>query len=152
MMEAFNNDSIRRIICVRRRDCVLTVNLRLLLCLISIPALFVQGRLHCILVCCNMSRRWADLPRRMWRTRAGGQLKTWATTIKADLEPISRPQIFGHTRWRKDWVKMSSERLRPRRGQCCWRCRLNPPRLSADASTSKIYEYKINRVKCSNKV
>ncbi len=36
--------------------------------------------------------------------RAGGQLKTWALTIKADLEPIS-----GHAQWRKDWVKVFSE-------------------------------------------
>ncbi len=30
-----------------------------------------------------------------------------ATTIKADLEPISGPRVFGHAR--KDWVKVSSE-------------------------------------------
>ncbi len=46
---------------------------------------------------------------RTWRRRAGGQLKTWATTIKADLEPPSGPRVFGHARWRKDWVKVSSE-------------------------------------------
>ncbi len=49
-------------------------------------------------------------PPRTWRRRTGGQLKTWATTIKAaDLEPISGPRVFGHARWRKDWVKVSSE-------------------------------------------
>ncbi len=42
-----------------------------------------------------------------WRRRAGGQLKTWATTIKADLEPISGPRVFGHAKQRKDWVKVS---------------------------------------------
>ncbi len=26
-----------------------------------------------------------------WRRRAGGQLKIWATTIKADLEPFYGP-------------------------------------------------------------
>ncbi len=41
--------------------------------------------------------------------RAGGQLKTRATTIKADLEPISRPRVFGYARWRMDWVKVSGE-------------------------------------------
>ncbi len=41
----------------------------------------------------------STLPR-TWRRRAGGQLKTWASTIKADLEPISAPQVFGHARWR----------------------------------------------------
>ncbi len=38
------------------------------------------------------------------RTRTGGQLKTWATTIKTDLEPIS-----GHAGWSGYWVKVSSE-------------------------------------------
>ncbi len=49
-------------------------------------------------------------PPRTWRRQAGGQLKTWATTVKADLEPI-----FGHARWRKDWVKVSSELVQDRR-------------------------------------
>ncbi len=39
----------------------------------------------------------------------GGQLKTWAITIKADLEPLSGPRISGYVRWREDWVKVSSE-------------------------------------------
>ncbi len=68
-------------------------------------------------------------PPRMWRRQAGGQLKTWATSIKADLEPISKPRVFGHARWRQDLVKVSSEltqdpssleRFRPRRGQRDW--------------------------------
>ncbi len=37
------------------------------------------------------------------------QLKTWATTITADLEPLSWPRVFDHAQWRKDWVKVSSE-------------------------------------------
>ncbi len=43
------------------------------------------------------------------------QLKTWATTIKADLEPISGPRVFGHARWRKGWVKVSSDLTQDRR-------------------------------------
>ncbi len=83
-------------------------------------------------------------PINQWRRRAGGQLKTWATTIKADLEPLSGPRVFGHARWRKDWVKVSSELA-----QDCqkpgvppsetWSTQLvipaNPPRVNADAST-----------------
>ncbi len=46
---------------------------------------------------------------RTWRRRAEGQLKTWTSTIKADLEPISGPRIFGHARWRQDGMKVSSE-------------------------------------------
>ncbi len=48
-------------------------------------------------------------PRRTWRRRTGGQPKTWATEIKSCLEPLPGPQIFGYPRWRKDWVKVSSE-------------------------------------------
>ncbi len=48
-------------------------------------------------------------PPRTWRRRARGQLKTWATTIRADLEPISGPRVFGHARWRQEWLKVSSE-------------------------------------------
>ncbi len=33
----------------------------------------------------------------------------WATTIKADLETLSRPRVFGHAQWRKDWMQVSSE-------------------------------------------
>ncbi len=59
--------------------------------------------------------RLLPTPPRTWRRRAGGQLKTWATTIKADLEPISGPRVFGHARWRKDCVKVSSELAQDRR-------------------------------------
>ncbi len=46
MLEVFDNDSIRRILRVRRRDCVPSVELRRRLCLTSIPALLVQKRLR----------------------------------------------------------------------------------------------------------
>ncbi len=113
MLEVFDNDSIRRILRVRRRDCVPSVELRRRLSLTSIPALLVQSRLRWF---GHAARRpegelIKDLllptPPRTWRNRTGGQLKTWATTTKADLEPISGPRVFGHARWRKDWVKVS---------------------------------------------
>ncbi len=37
------------------------------------------------------------------------QLKACASTIKADLEPLSGQPVFGHVRRRKDWTKVSSE-------------------------------------------
>ncbi len=46
MLEVFDNDSIRRILRVRRRDCVPSMELRRRHCLTSIPALFVQRRLR----------------------------------------------------------------------------------------------------------
>ncbi len=104
MLEVFDNDSIRRILRVRRRDCVPSVELRCRLCLTRIPALLVQRRFcwfdHAA------SRPEGELikalllltPPRTWRRRAGGQLKTWVTTIKADLEPLSGPLVFGDAR------------------------------------------------------
>ncbi len=83
MLEVFDNDSIRRILRVRRRDCV-----RRRLCLTSMPALLVQRRLRWL---GHAARRpegelIKDLllltPPHTWRSRAGDQLKTWATTIK----------------------------------------------------------------------
>ncbi len=46
MLEVFDNDSIRRILRVRIRDCVPSMELRRRLCLTRIPALFVQRRLR----------------------------------------------------------------------------------------------------------
>ncbi len=116
-----DNDSIHRIQLVRHRDCVPSVELRRRLCLTSLPALLVQRRLHWFEHAAG--RREGELindlltptPPRTWRRRAGGQLKTWDSTIKADLEPISGPRVFGHARWRKDWVKVSSELAQDRR-------------------------------------
>ncbi len=46
MLEVFDNDSTRRILRVRRRDCVPSVELRRPLSLTSMPALLVQRRLR----------------------------------------------------------------------------------------------------------
>ncbi len=46
MLEVSDNDSIRRILRIRRRDCVPFVKLRRRLCLTRIPALLVQRRLR----------------------------------------------------------------------------------------------------------
>ncbi len=46
MLEVFGNDSIHRILRVRRRDCVPSVGLRRHLSLTSIPALLVQRKLR----------------------------------------------------------------------------------------------------------
>ncbi len=46
MLEVFDNDSIRRILRVGRRDCVSSMELRRGHCITSLPALLVQRRLH----------------------------------------------------------------------------------------------------------
>ncbi len=92
MLEVFDNDSINHIICIRRRDCVPSVELRHRLCITSILVLLVQRRLRWF---CHAARRpegelikdfFLPTPPRTWHRRAGGQLKTRATTIKADRE------------------------------------------------------------------
>ncbi len=42
-------------------------------------------------------------------------LKTWATTNEAGLEPLSKLLAFEHARWKKDWLKASSELAHDRR-------------------------------------
>ncbi len=46
MLEVFDNDNIRRILRVRRRDCVPSVELHRRLCLTVMPALLVHGWLR----------------------------------------------------------------------------------------------------------
>ncbi len=60
-------------------------------------------------------------PPRTWYGQTGGQLKMWATAIKADLEPLSGSRTFGYVQWGKGWVKVSSELAQERRawGECC---------------------------------
>ncbi len=118
MLEVFDNDSIRRIL---YRGCVPSLELRRRLCLASISVLFVQRRLRWFGNAARSPERelikdllLPTLPC-TWRRRAGGKLKTWATTIKADLEPISGRRIFGNARWRKDWRKVFSELAQDRR-------------------------------------
>ncbi len=44
--------------------------------------------------------------------RGAGELEA---TIKADLEQLTGPQVFVHARWRKNWLKVSSEVAQDRR-------------------------------------
>ncbi len=71
---------------------------------------------------CKPSRRWIDqgpnplpTPPRTWRKRTGGQLKTWETAIKADLEPLSGLRIADYARWGKGWMKAPNELAQDRR-------------------------------------
>ncbi len=111
MLEVFD---IRRILRVRRRDCVPSVELPRRLRLTIIPALLVQRRLRWFGYAARspegelIKDLLLSTPPRKWCRRAEGQLKTWATTTKADLEVLSGPRVFGYARWKKDWVKVSS--------------------------------------------
>ncbi len=115
MLTDFDKDIIFRILHVRSRDCVLLVELWCHLCLTIIPALLVQRRLRWFGKAARrpdgelMKGLLLPKPPSTGRRPARGQLKTWATTIKAAKEPLSGPRVFGHARWRKDWVNVYSE-------------------------------------------
>ncbi len=102
MLAALGNDNIRRILHVRHRDCVPFVELWWCHRLTCMPGLLVQRRLRWF----GHAARRLDgelikdllLPTspRTWRRQTGGQLKTWATTLKVDLKPLSGPRVFGY--------------------------------------------------------
>ncbi len=86
MLVVFDDDSTRRILHMKRRDGVPSVELLRRLCLISIPAPLVQRRL------CWFSH--------------GGQVKAWVTVGL---------RVFCCARWRKGYVNVSSELAQDRR-------------------------------------
>ncbi len=69
-----------------------------------------------------------------WRRRTGDHLKTWTTTIKADLE--LRPRLWTIMKALSEdfiWACTCPSYhgcLRPWRSQLDWRCRLNPTELT----------------------
>ncbi len=111
MLAVYDNGSISCILHARHRDCLQTVELRRCHRLASIPTKLVQRWL-----CWVGHAAWRPedelirnlllpLPPRSWRKRAWGQLKTWATTIKEDREPLSGPQSSAA----HDLAKISNE-------------------------------------------
>lgn len=120
-VEVFDNDCLRRILCFRRIDRVRTSTLRQTCRLQPIPAALRLRRLrwfgHAARRPPGELVRDCLLPRPLpgWRKRAGGQLKTWATTLKEDLEPISGPNVVGLRRWKRDWAEIGVELAQDRR-------------------------------------
>ncbi len=95
MLEVFDNDSIRRILRRRRRDCAPSVVLRRLTCM---PKLLVQRGL---LWFGHATRRPEGelikdllLPlHRTWRRRAGGQLNTWTQSLSGTALRTAEYQV-----------------------------------------------------------
>ncbi len=52
---------------------------------------------------------------RTWRRRTGGQLKTWATTLKEDLVWLIGPAVVGIRRWDKEWASLAMDLAQDRR-------------------------------------
>ncbi len=112
MLVVFDSDSIRRSVHWRRRDCVLTAELRCRLRLTGISEQLVQRRIRWFGHAARhpggelIKDPLLPTPLCTWRKRTGGQLKAWTMTIKADLKPLSGLRVFGYTRWRKNWAKV----------------------------------------------
>ena len=147
-LEVFDNYCLRYILRCRRIDRVPTTTLRHRLNLSSLPPVLLQRRLrwfgHAVrppkgeLICDVLLP--TSLPN--WRKRVGGQLKTWASTIKDDLAALSCPQIVGLRRLARHfvWPGSGSANVGCDGSRCCT-CsggsRFNPTRVKADTSTSK---------------
>ncbi len=50
-----------------------------------------------------------------WRKRTGGQLKTWATTLKKGLVRLIGPAVVGIRRWHKEWASLAMDLAQDRR-------------------------------------
>ena len=48
-------------------------------------------------------------PMPQWKKRRGGQLCTWLSSIKMEMEESTGPKIYGLRRWNNEWVKISKE-------------------------------------------
>ncbi len=90
MHAVFDSDSIHRILHVRRIDCVPTAELR--------QKKLVQKRLVMLQDGELTKNLLLPTPPRTRRRRSGGQLKTWATTIKADFEPLRIASLWLRTK------------------------------------------------------
>ncbi len=99
-LAVFDSDSIFRILYVRHRDWASTIELWRHHGFTCILAQLVKRRLYWFGLAVRRSKKKLIRSRQTER-----QLKTWATTTKADLEPFSEAQVFGYERWRKCWVR-----------------------------------------------
>ncbi len=57
---------------------------------------------------------YPDVPR-TWRRGTGGQLKTWAATLKEDLMRLIGPAVVGIQRWNKEWASLAMDLAQDRR-------------------------------------
>ena len=120
-LEVFDNDCLRSILHYRRLDRVPTATLRQRLSLRPLPSVLLQRRLRWFGHAArrpvgNLTRdvlQPPPLPN--WRKRTGGQLKTWAVTLKEDLSGLSGPEVVGLRRWNRDWLSISIDLSQDRR-------------------------------------
>ena len=49
-----------------------------------------------------------------WKKRRGGQLRTWLSTVKKDMERLTGPTVYGIRRWNRKWLKYTEEEAKDR--------------------------------------
>ena len=109
-LEVFDNDCLRYILWCRQIDRVPTTTLHHRLNLHPLPPVLLQHHLwsfgHTARHPEGELIRNVLLPPSLpnWRKHFGGQLRTWASTIKDDLAALSGPQLVGLRRWNYDWL------------------------------------------------
>jgi hypothetical protein len=57
----------------------------------------------------------SPLPCPGWRCRLGGQLKTWISTVKSDVELLGLQSVYGIRQWNKNWISICSDLAADRR-------------------------------------
>ena len=50
-----------------------------------------------------------------WRCRLGGQLKTWISTVKADMDRLKLYTVYGVRQWNNNWLSLCAELTADRR-------------------------------------
>ena len=114
-LEVFDNDCIRAVSNYRRTDRMRMDLLRSRMGIFSLSPHLLQRRLKWF---GHAARRPnSEFIRKLllppappdWRMRVGGQLKTWASTLKKDLTSLLGPTIFGLRRWNNEWLQLSCE-------------------------------------------
>ncbi len=120
-LEVFDEERLRRIKRCYRSDRVLCAVLRKRLQLPTLPARVLQRHLrwfgHADRGAPGESMRELinpDVPR-TWRMRTGGQLKTWATTLKEVLVLLIGSAVVGIRRWDKKWASLAMDLAKDRR-------------------------------------
>ncbi len=75
-----------------------------------------------------------------WRSKRGGQFKTWTATLEEVLARLSGPSVFGPRRCNRDRLDEGSPSLDSRRSGCGWRhgCRRNGSQVDAVLSTTLV--------------
>ena len=48
-------------------------------------------------------------PKRGWKCRLGGQVKTWLATVKRDVDKLGLVKVHGLRKWQSDWVSICTE-------------------------------------------